>query len=147
MGTKVKLYFPAVGIALNRHNPSKPAPQRGNDITVDQVGAESFELERRTRRMPRYEVSPNFRKHMPEVVAGLVVFALMLGLTGWHIGIAAAADGASTAAVLDRNASAVLLGVAFSAMAVFNVAFIRHLRRAYVRPSRLRAPEQRPPQA
>ena len=98
--------------------------------------------------MPRYEVSPHFRKHLPELVAGLAVFALMLGLTGWHIGIAAAAsDGASTAAVLDRNASAVLLGVAFAAMAVFNVAFIRHLRRAYVRPSRLRAPGRRPPQA
>lgn len=86
--------------------------------------------------MPRYEVSPHFRKRLPEMAAGLVVFALMLALTGWHIGIAFAADSTTTAAALDRNASAILLGVAFSAMAVFNVAFVRHLRRAYVRPRR-----------
>jgi hypothetical protein len=32
---------------------------------------------------------------------------------------------------MDRNASALLLAGAFAAMAVFNVAFVRHLRRAY----------------
>lgn len=86
--------------------------------------------------MQRNEVSPHFRKHLPDLVAGLAVFALMLGLTGWHIGIAAASDGSTVSAALDRNASAVLLAGAFSAMVVFNVAFVRHLRRAYIRPRR-----------
>ncbi len=81
--------------------------------------------------MSRKEVSPQFRKHLPDLLAGLAVFALMLVLTGWHIGIAAASNGSSFAAAMDRNASALLLAGAFAAMAVFNVAFVRHLRRAY----------------
>jgi hypothetical protein len=80
------------------------------------------------------EVSPHFRKHLPDLLAGLAVFALLVGLTGWHIGVAAASDGSTVAAAFDKNASAVLLAVAFSAMAVFNVAFVRHLRRAYATP-------------
>lgn len=86
--------------------------------------------------MSRYEVSPRFRKHLPDLIAGITVFALMVGLTGWHIGIAAASDGTTLSASLDRNASAVLLAGAFSAMVVFNVAFVRHLRRAYADPRR-----------
>lgn len=81
--------------------------------------------------MPRKDVSPQFRKHLPDLLAGLAVFALLLALTGWHIGIAAASDTRSLGAVMDRNASALLLAGAFAAMAVFNVAFVRHLRRAY----------------
>lgn len=81
--------------------------------------------------MSRKEVSPQFRKHLPDLLAGLAVFALMLALTGWHIGIAMASDGKTLGAALDRNASALLLAGAFAAMAVFNVAFVRHLRRAY----------------
>ena len=81
--------------------------------------------------MSRKEVSPQFRKHLPDLMAGLAVFALMLALMGWHIGIAVASDGTSFAASVDRNASALLLAGAFAAMAVFNVAFVRHLRRAY----------------
>ncbi|MBN8913518.1 MAG: hypothetical protein J0H65_15955 [Rhizobiales bacterium] len=84
--------------------------------------------------MSRKEVSPQFRKHLPDLMAGLAVFALMLALTGWHIGIAVASDGTSFGASMDRNASALLLAGAFAAMAVFNVAFIRHLRRAYAPP-------------
>lgn len=84
------------------------------------------------------EASPHFRKHLPDLLAGLVVFLLMLGLTGWHIGIAIASDGTSVGAALDRNASALLLAGAFAAMAVFNVAFVRHLRRAYARPPKRR---------
>jgi hypothetical protein len=80
------------------------------------------------------EVSPRFRKHLPDLLAGLAVFALLAGLTGWHMDIAVAADGSTVAAALDKNVSAVLLAVAFSAMAVFNMAFIRHLRRAYATP-------------
>lgn len=86
--------------------------------------------------MPRNEESPHFRKHLPDLLAGLAVFAVMLALTGWHIGIAAASDGKTLGAALDRNASAVLLSGAFAAMVVFNVAFLRHLRRAYKLPRR-----------
>ncbi len=83
--------------------------------------------------MQHNEASPTFRKHVPDLVAGLVVFAVMVGLTGWHVGIAAASDG-TVGASLDKNASALLLAGAFAAMAVFNVAFVRHIRRAYVAP-------------
>jgi hypothetical protein len=87
-------------------------------------------------RMTRFHASPRFRRHLPDLLAGLAVFALMVGLTGWHIGIASASDGKTLAAALDRNASAVLLAGAFAAMTVFNVAFVRHLRRAYAPPAR-----------
>lgn len=95
--------------------------------------------------MMRFKGSPFFRRHLPDLVAGLAVFALMVGLMGWHIGIAAASDG-SLASSLDRNASAVLLAGAFAAMAVFNVAFFRHLCRAYVTPRKAaaRRAENRP---
>lgn len=87
--------------------------------------------------MSRIRISPRFRRHLPDLVAGFAVFALMTALMGWHIGIAVASDG-SFAARMDRNASAVLLAGAFAAMTVFNVAFIRHLRRAYAAPRKAR---------
>lgn len=83
--------------------------------------------------MQRVRLSPIFRKHLPDLVAGLTVFAIMVGLTGWHVGIALASDG-SVAADMDRNASALLLAGAVAAMAVFNLAFFRHLRRVHVAP-------------
>ncbi|HML43193.1 MAG: hypothetical protein JNN24_05885 [Hyphomicrobium zavarzinii] len=88
--------------------------------------------------MTRFKKSPIYRKHLPDLVAGLAVFALMIGLTGWHIGIAVASDGGA-AASLDRNASALLLAGAFAAMAVFNMAFFRHLCRAYATPRKAAA--------
>ncbi len=81
--------------------------------------------------MPRKDVSPRFRKHLPDFLAGIGVFALLLALRGWHIGSAAAAGTRSLGAAMDSNASALLLAGAFAAMAVFNVAFVRYLRRTY----------------
>jgi hypothetical protein len=89
--------------------------------------------------MTRFRTSRIFRRHLPDLVAGLAVFALMVALTGWHLGIAAAYDGTSIGASMDKNASAVLLAGAFAAMAVFNVAFVRHLRRAYAAPRKTAA--------
>lgn len=83
--------------------------------------------------MSHNEKSPRFRTHLPDLLAGLAVCMLMVGLTVWHAGIAIASDG-SAAASLDRNASAVLLTGACMAMVVFNVAFVRHLRQAYAAP-------------
>mgnify|MGYP001236418072 CR=1 FL=1 len=80
--------------------------------------------------MQRFRLSPVFRKHLPDLVAGAAVFAIMVGLTGWHVGIALASDG-TLGADMDRNASAVLLAGAVAAMAVFNLAFFRHLRRVH----------------
>lgn len=100
--------------------------------------------------MERQKLSPIFRKHLPDLVAGLAVFGIMVALTGWHVGIALASDG-SIGAEMDRNASAVLLAGAVAAMAVFNVAFFRHLRRVHAaprQPGAARLPEQsdrRPP--
>lgn len=84
--------------------------------------------------MTRFKSSRIYRRHLPDLVAGLAVFVLMVGLTGWHIGIAVAADGTTIGANMDKNASAILLAGAFAAMAVFNLAFFRHLRRAYAPP-------------
>ena len=50
------------------------------------------------------EVSPRFRKHLPDLLAGLAVFALLAGLTGWHIGIAVASDGSTVGAALELAA-------------------------------------------
>ncbi|MGE0024650.1 MAG: hypothetical protein AB7S70_13595 [Hyphomicrobium sp.] len=86
--------------------------------------------------MQSNEVSPGFLRHLPDLIAGIVVFAVMLALSGWHID-AAAAQG-TAGARLDSNASAVLLAGAFAAMAVFNIAFVRHLRRTYAAPRRAR---------
>jgi hypothetical protein len=88
--------------------------------------------------MPRHEVTPRFRKHLPDLLAGLAVFALLIGLTAWHVGIAATSGG-SVGAALDRNASAVLLAGAVTAIVVFNVAFVGHLRRAYAGPRKAAA--------
>jgi len=81
--------------------------------------------------------SPIFRNHLPDLVAGLAVFALMIALTGWHIAIALSARSASVGANLDQNASAILLAGALAAMAVFNLAFFRHLCRVYQTPARV----------
>jgi xanthine/uracil permease len=88
--------------------------------------------------MTRFKLSPVFRKHLPDLVAGLTVFAIMVGLTGWHVGIAMASDG-TLGAELDRNASAVLLAGAVAAIAVFNTAFFRHLARVHAAPRRAAA--------
>jgi hypothetical protein len=85
--------------------------------------------------MAELKRSPQFRRHLPDLIAGLAIFTLLLGLIGWHVGIAAASDG-SLGSKLDRNASALLLAGSFAAMAVFNMAFVRHLRRAYATPRR-----------
>jgi predicted RNA methylase len=94
--------------------------------------------------MARIRVSPLFRRHLPDLVAGLAVFAIMVALTGWHVGIAIASDG-SVGADMDHNASALLLAGAFAAMAVFNLAFVRHIRRAYTSPRKAacRNPDRR----
>jgi len=86
--------------------------------------------------MQRTEETPRFRRHLPDLVAGIIMFVVMLGLTGWHVD-AAAAQG-TVGARLDGSASALLLAGAFAAMAVFNVAFVRHVRRAYAAPRRAR---------
>jgi uncharacterized membrane protein YbhN (UPF0104 family) len=83
--------------------------------------------------MMRFKTS-RFYRHLPDLMAGLAVFAIMVALTGWHIGIAAASDGSAIGSDMDQNASAILLAGAFAAMAVFNMAFFRHLRRAYASP-------------
>jgi hypothetical protein len=87
--------------------------------------------------MSKTEISPYSRRRLPELLAGLAVFALLIGLAAWHVGIAASE--ASVGASVDRNASVVLVAVALAAMAVFNVAFVRHLRQAYATPRKSRA--------
>lgn len=78
--------------------------------------------------MTRIRLSSGQRKHLPDLVAGLAVVALLLALIGWHIGIVLGVDGSVVAGV-DWNASVLLLAGAFVAMAVFNMAFYRHLSR------------------
>ncbi|HRN84700.1 MAG TPA: hypothetical protein PK857_07750 [Hyphomicrobium sp.] len=78
--------------------------------------------------MTRFRLSSAQRKHLPDLVAGLAIMALLLALIGWHIGIVLGVDGSVVAGV-DWNASMVLLAGAFIAMTVFNMAFYRHLSR------------------
>lgn len=78
--------------------------------------------------MMRIRLTSAQRKHLPDLVAGLAIVALLLALIGWHIGIVLGLDGSVVAGV-DWNASMVLLAVAFIAMTVFNTAFYRHLSR------------------
>lgn len=85
--------------------------------------------------MTRFRLSPRQRKHLPDLIAGLAVVGLLLGLMAWHVGIVLGIDGSVVAGV-DWNASMILLAGAFGAMAVFNMAFYRHL-------SRVRASDRR----
>ncbi|HRN88444.1 hypothetical protein [Hyphomicrobium sp.] len=78
--------------------------------------------------MTRIRLTNAQRKHLPDLVAGLAIMALLLALIGWHIGIVLGVDGSVVAGV-DWNASMALLAVAFIAMTVFNMAFFRHLSR------------------
>lgn len=83
--------------------------------------------------MTRFRISPAHRKHLPDLVAGFAVVALLLALLAWHIDISMQLGG-SVAASSDWNASAVLVAGAILAIAVFNIAFLRHLSRAYAAP-------------
>lgn len=78
--------------------------------------------------MTRIRLTSAQRKHLPDLVAGFAIVALLLALIGWHIGIVLGIDGSVVAGV-DWNASMVLLAGAFIAMTVFNMAFFRHLSR------------------
>lgn len=90
--------------------------------------------------MMRFRIPPIYRRHLPDVLAGLAVFAFIVALMGWHLGIALAAGSSMTmTTALDRNATVLLLAGAFAAMTVFNIAFFRHLCRAYVAPRRAAA--------
>ncbi|WP_333793515.1 hypothetical protein [Hyphomicrobium sp.] len=80
--------------------------------------------------MSRHDVSFQLRKHLPDLLVGLATFALLAGVTVWCLGLGASFDKA-VAASLDRNASVALLAGAVTAIVVFNVAFVGHLRRAY----------------
>ena len=80
--------------------------------------------------MTRFKLTNRQRRHLPELMAGIAVFALLFGLICWHIGIALGIDGAAVANV-DWNASIVLLAGGFIAMGVFNMAFYRHLSRVH----------------
>jgi len=79
-----------------------------------------------------------YRRHLPDILAGFAVFACVVGLMVWHLGVALAA-GPSLMSTLDGNATVLLLAGAFAAMTIFNVAFLRHLRRAYAPPRRAAA--------
>lgn len=82
------------------------------------------------RPMTRFRMSSRQRKHLPDLIAGLAVLGLLLGLMAWHVGIILGIDGSAMAEV-DWNASMILLAGAFAAMAVFNMAFYRHLSRVH----------------
>lgn len=82
------------------------------------------------RTMTRFRISSRQRKHLPDLIAGLAVLGLLLGLMAWHVGIVLGIDGAAVAGV-DWNASVILLAGALVAMAVFNTAFYRHLSRVH----------------
>lgn len=85
--------------------------------------------------MPRHDVSFQLRKHLPDLLVGLATLALLAGVTVWCLGLGTSLDNAIGAS-LDQNASAALLAGAVTAIVVFNVAFVGHLRRAYAMAAR-----------
>ena len=92
--------------------------------------------------MRHFRLSAKQRKHLPDIIAGLAVVGLLLGLMAWHVGIVLGLGGPAETGV-DRNASIILLIGAFMAMAVFNMAFYRHLSRVHAADRRrlARAPQ------
>jgi hypothetical protein len=78
------------------------------------------------------------RKLVPDAVVGLTIFLLIFVLTAGDTTIAAPSSYAdhvfvdtTLAAIVNRPASLVLLTGVFSALVTFNLAFVRHLCRAY----------------
>lgn len=86
-------------------------------------------------------VMHSVRKLWPDALAGIVSFALIVGLAGGNTAVSAA-HRASTAAP-DPQTGLLLVAAAVSLVAAFNVAFLRHLVRTYARPGRQSVPTAR----
>jgi hypothetical protein len=88
--------------------------------------------------MRSFRVSPIFRRHLPDILAGVAAFAFVVALTGGRLG-SAMAGVSSIGADLDGHGTILLLAGALAAMTACNVAFFRHLVRAYMVPRRAAA--------
>lgn len=89
--------------------------------------------------MKNVPVPSAFRKFMPDVLAGVTTFVLILGLSWGDTTVSAKA--VSQASMVTSHHSGHLMAAAvFAAIVSFNSAFIRHLMRTYRLPRRVTLP-------
>lgn len=80
--------------------------------------------------------SLTFRKVIPEVLAGIAVFVLIVGLSCLATPVSAAESSSMFGAHVSHRETVILLAGGFAAMVALNVAVFRHLLRAYAAPRR-----------
>jgi hypothetical protein len=80
--------------------------------------------------------SLTFRKVIPDVLAGLATFVLIVGLSCGATSVSASENTSMFGAYGHHRETVLLLAAGFAAMVALNVAVFRHLVRAYVAPRR-----------
>lgn len=80
--------------------------------------------------------SLTFRKVIPDVLAGLAVFVLIVGLSCTATPVSASESTSIFGSHVSHREAVILLASGFAAMVALNVAVFRHLIRAYVAPRR-----------
>jgi uncharacterized membrane protein len=80
--------------------------------------------------------SLTFRKVIPDVLAGLAVFVLIVGLSCGATSVSASESTSIFGSHVSHRETVILLASGLAAMVALNVAVFRHLIRAYVAPRR-----------
>ena len=86
--------------------------------------------------MERMTSSLSFRKVVPDVLAGVAAFVLIVGLSCGATSVSASEHASTLGSYVNHRETVVLLAAGFAAMVALNVAVFRHLMRAYVAPRR-----------
>jgi hypothetical protein len=86
--------------------------------------------------MERMTSSLSFRKMIPDVLAGLATFVLIVGLSCGATSVSASENASTLGSYMNHRETVILLAAGFAAMVALNVAVFRHLMRAYVAPRR-----------
>jgi hypothetical protein len=80
--------------------------------------------------------SLTFRKVIPDMLAGVAVFALIVGLSCGSTSVFAAESSSMFGSHVSHRETVILLAGGLAAMVALNVAVFRHLIRAYAPPRR-----------
>jgi hypothetical protein len=80
--------------------------------------------------------SLSLRKVIPDVLAGLATFVLVVGLSCGATSVSASENASAFGSYMNHRETVILLAAGFAAMVALNVAVFRHLMRAYVAPRR-----------
>ena len=84
--------------------------------------------------------SLTFRKVIPDMLAGIAVFALIVGLSCGSTSVFASESSSMFGSHVSHRETVILLAGGLAAMVALNVAVFRHLIRAYVAPRRAAPP-------